>query len=67
MRININGQFVELNDSRLSIDELVKQKNLNPERIVIEYNGRILGNENWEETLIRDSDNIMIVSFVGGG
>ena len=67
MKINLNGQMIELNETELSVSKLVRLKGLNPEKIVIEHNGGILGNKNWENTILRDSDNIVIVSFVGGG
>ena len=59
--------MLELNETELSVSEFIKRKELNPARIVIEHNGGILENENWENTLLRDSDSIVIVSFVGGG
>ena len=67
MKINLNGQMIELNEKELSVSKFVRLKGLNPERIVIEHNGGILGNENWGNTLLRDSDSIVIISFVGGG
>jgi thiamine biosynthesis protein ThiS len=67
MKINLNGQVIELSETELSVNEFVRLKGLNPERIVIEHNGGILENENWENTLFRDSDSVVIVSFVGGG
>ena len=67
MKINLNGQMIELDETELSVNEFVKWKELNPGKIVIEHNGGILENENWENTILRDSDSIVIVSFVGGG
>jgi len=59
--------MIELDGTAISISEFVRLKELNPEKIVVEHNGEILGGEVWENTLLRDSDSIVIVSFVGGG
>ena len=35
--------------------------------IVIEYNGAILNQEMWEAQIVKDGDNLEIVTIVGGG
>ncbi len=66
MNVRINGieQFLRGN---ISIFELVKEKGLNPARIVVEHNYDIIPKEKWADTLLGEEDNIEIVSFVGGG
>ena len=66
MIIKINGKD-EAIDRALNLLELVKAKGLSPEKIVLEYNFCIVPKEEWENTNLREKDNIEIVSFVGGG
>ena len=66
MRVKINGneQFME---NRVSILELIREKGLKPDNIVIEHNYNIIPKERWPEIVLQDADSIEIVSFVGGG
>ncbi|MCX7821711.1 MAG: sulfur carrier protein ThiS [Brevinematales bacterium] len=67
MRAKINGEYIEfVNDVNL-LDFIQKDKKLNPKSIVIEYNGKVLKKEEWQNTFIKDGDIIEIVHFVGGG
>jgi len=49
------------------IDELIKSLDLNPERVAVELNKRIIRRANWDSTTISEGDRVEIVHFVGGG
>ncbi|MDD4202234.1 MAG: sulfur carrier protein ThiS [Candidatus Omnitrophica bacterium] len=66
MQIRINGKQINM-DKVNTILELIQDKGLNIDRIVVEYNHQILSKEKLAYTFIKDGDNIEIVSFVGGG
>ncbi len=66
MIIKINGKEEQVADV-FSILELVKQKNLIAERIVVEHNLKIVPRENWAGVYLRENDSVEVVSFVGGG
>lgn len=66
MQITLNGKISEFSKN-ITISELVKEKNLKPEVIVIEYNKRILKTGEWPGIILKDGDNLEIVSFVVGG
>ena len=66
MRVQVNGEIRELPDE-LTLDALVRQLALVPERLAIELNREVVRRARWAETLIRDGDQIEIVHFVGGG
>lgn len=66
MIIKINGKD-EVIDSELNLAELIKNKNLLPERIVVEHNLRIARKEEWQKIILQEGDNIEIISFMGGG
>jgi sulfur carrier protein len=66
MNIRVNGIGQSLSGN-ISIFELIREKGLNPEKIVVEHNYDIIPKEKWAGTLLKEEDNIEIVSFVGGG
>ena len=66
MKITMNGETVEIREG-ITIAELVREKNLKPESIVLEVNMKIIDRDTWEETLLNSGDSVELVSFVGGG
>jgi len=61
----LNGE----KESRLagSVLDLLTEKRLAPERVVVELNGSIVKRPQWQETILREGDRLEIVCFVGGG
>ncbi len=66
MNITLNGDSLNL-QLGTSILTLIESKKLKSEKIVIEYNLNILNKEEWENTVIKENDEIEILSFVVGG
>ena len=66
MKIKINGKE-EVVDKKKNIAELVADKKLVPEHIVVEHNLNIVPKEEWHKITLDENDKIEIVSFVGGG
>lgn len=66
MRIQINGEVHELDDE-LPLSSLVVLLNLKPQQIAIELNKTVVRRAQWEDTLLREGDQVEIVHFVGGG
>ncbi len=50
-----------------SVLDLLTEKHLAPERVVVELNGSIVKRPQWGETVLREGDTVEIVCFVGGG
>lgn len=67
MRVRINGREEALPDSVTTLQELVRDRGLVPEHIVIEVNLQVVFRDDWPTVSLRDEDRIEIVSFVGGG
>jgi sulfur carrier protein len=66
MVIKINGEQEDVAiHTRLS--EIIRERNLSAEKIVVEYNLRIVTLAEWADILIQENDRIEIISFVGGG
>jgi len=66
MRILINGKPTDLPE-RITIEDMVELKGLNPDTIVVECNMLLVKRENWAGVVLRESDSLEILSFVGGG
>ena len=66
MKLRINGKDVSVG-AKKTLGEILLEKGLNPKRIVVEHNLKIVPNEEWSKTILNDDDTVEIVSFVGGG
>jgi thiamine biosynthesis protein ThiS len=65
MTVNVNGETRELQDGE-TVRALVARYNLTPDKVAIELNRRLLRTEKYD-TLLKDGDEVEIVTFVGGG
>jgi len=66
MIIRINGKEEPVGKA-MNIGDIVSQKKLIPDHIVIEHNFKIVSQEEWHGIQLKENDNIEIVSFIGGG
>ncbi len=66
MRIMINGQWKDDNEAA-SVADLLKGLSLDPLRVAVEINKRIVRRANYAATRLAENDQIEIVTLVGGG
>lgn len=66
MWLLLNGERREVADG-LSLAKLVETLKLAPERIAIELNQSVVRRADWSTLLLKESDRVEIVHFVGGG
>ena len=66
MRVCVNGKETEIVE-RLTVAELVAEKGLNPDTVVVEHNLVILPKEEWSKLELSADDKLEIIAFVGGG
>ncbi len=62
----LNGKNIELSEP-MSIEEILKKYNLNPQKVVVEVNMEIVDDEVYSTYLLKNEDVIEVISFVGGG
>lgn len=62
----INGKKTDL-PTGISITELLRQLNLDRDKIVIEVNFELISKDQYASTLLKQDDQVEIISFVGGG
>jgi thiamine biosynthesis protein ThiS len=66
VRIRINGQWHEP-EGTITVQALLQQRQLDPLRVAIELNRRILPRDKYASTALSDNDELEIVTLVGGG
>jgi thiamine biosynthesis protein ThiS len=62
----VNGQWRE-ESSPSSISGLLEAMSLEPRRVAVELNKRIVARAQYASTLLADDDRLEIVTLVGGG
>ena len=66
MHIKVNGKEREV-ESSCTMAQLLQLLNLNAEKVAIEHNRRVVMRSNFDTTVLKENDQVEIVSFVGGG
>jgi len=69
MKLKINGEIkaIKPKANPITLDLIVRILGHHPKSIVIEFNGSIIDPKEWPEQIVRDGDNLEIVTIVGGG
>ena len=62
----LNGKTVDLQEE-ISIEQLLKYYNLNPQKVVVEVNMEIIDDEVYSTYVLKNQDTVEVISFVGGG
>lgn len=65
MNVKVNGERRDLPDGS-DVHGLLRQLNLAPEKVAVELNRKLLRTSLYT-TVLRDEDEVEIVTFVGGG
>ena len=66
IEILVNGELQKALDGQ-TILGLLKQLELDPARVAVELDRRIVKQPDWPETVLRPGAQLEIVQFVGGG
>jgi cysteine synthase A len=64
--ILINGKE-EVLENEISVNELLKKKNIRPEVVTIEVDGKIIKREEYEKIFLKNGAQLEVVFFMGGG
>ncbi|MGI5837442.1 MAG: sulfur carrier protein ThiS [Chloroflexota bacterium] len=65
-KITLNGK-PETVQAGSTVAQLLETKGVNPARVAVELNRRIIRREEYDSTCLGDGDIIEVVTFVGGG
>ena len=69
MKIKVNGEEkkIELNQEIALLSTVLNLMGYKPNTIIVELNNIIVNSIKWEKVILKDGDNLEIVSIVGGG
>ncbi len=65
MLITVNGKQERI-DAR-TIEQMVLQKGLKPDSLVVEHNQAVIAQAQWSRIELKEGDTVELLSFVGGG
>ena len=65
MNITVNGKHESVSTD--TIATYIHDHGINPKALVVEHNGQVIGSDHWDQTLLREGDQLELLSFVGGG
>lgn len=66
MQIVLNSKE-EIVEKTISLLDFLQTKGLNPETVIVEYNGTILKKDEWNSVILQNNDRLEVLKFVGGG
>ena len=66
IKINLNGKTIFLGKDT-SLYKVIKKTKLQPNKIAIELNRKIINKKNMSKIFLKNKDKIEIVHFIGGG
>ena len=66
IKINLNGKTLSLNEGT-SVYKVIRKIKLQPNKIAIELNRKIINKKNMNKIFLKNKDKIEIVHFIGGG
>lgn len=64
--LTVNGKQTKFTENQ-TVQSFLETKDLEPKKVVVELNGAILSREKWEKIVLKESDCLEVISFVGGG
>lgn len=66
MKCIINGDEFNFEDA-LTLSDLLDSLELDKDRIIVEWNDTLIKSEQFKEIIVRESDRLELLEFVGGG
>ena len=66
IEITVNGETTVIPEGQ-SVETLLRRLGVQPDRVAIEIDRRIVGKRDWAATAIANGAELEIVEFVGGG
>ena len=68
MNIKVNGKDQALDKDEVSVAELLTVCDVSqPDMVSVQLNGEFVNKENYQETVIKEGDEVDFLYFMGGG
>jgi len=66
LQVVLNNKKVDMPEG-VTVADLIAQKGLNPDTVIIELNGELAKKDTWPGLVLKENDRLEILRFVGGG
>jgi sulfur carrier protein len=66
IQITVNGRSVEI-ESPMTVQQLLETVDVPPNYLAVEVNADVVPREHYTTHLVRDGDQVEVVTLVGGG
>ncbi|MDE7180771.1 MAG: sulfur carrier protein ThiS [Muribaculaceae bacterium] len=67
MQITVNNQSVVLSDLKTNIPMLLQQQGVQPSGTAVVLNGRLITKTKWDGCILREGDDVILISAAFGG
>jgi sulfur carrier protein len=67
MNISLNNQTLEVEAQTMLSNLVFQQIGENPKGIAVAINGQVIPKDSWNETTVRENDDILIIKATQGG
>ena len=67
MHIRLNNEIIALPDSNMTVKELLKSREINEQGTAVAVNGRLVERKSWDNAVLGENDDVVIISAAFGG
>lgn len=67
MKIKLNNEVVTLPDDPINVSALIELRKIPQVGTAVACNGKLVPHSRWDEVLIRENDDVVIISAAYGG
>jgi thiamine biosynthesis protein ThiS len=67
MKIKLNNRQEEIIENQLTVQRLLEVKNFTFKMLIIRVNGNIVKKDQYNDTIIHDGDDVMVLHLISGG
>jgi thiamine biosynthesis protein ThiS len=67
MKIILNNRYESFDKSQMSISEIMEIKKFSYQKIIVKLNNTFIEKEDYQHTMIKEGDNLMILHLLAGG
>ncbi len=68
MKITLNNKVVDFKSrDKLTVNELLKLRNFTYKLLIVRINNKIISKENYDNSIIKDGDDVVVLHLIAGG
>lgn len=67
MKINLNNREEVFESEEMSINQLLAAKNFTFRMLVVKVNGELVKRHQFDQQMVRDGDDVMVLHLITGG